>query len=141
MRAVLDSNVLVSAILSSSGPPRRLLDGARAQRFELLSSAVLMTELFDVISRAKFAARLARAGFTPFGIASDIWRLAIIATPLVIPRVIAGDADDDHVLACGAAGDADMIVTGDHDFDHLGGSYQGIQIASPVEAARILLGN
>lgn len=60
MRFVLDTNTLVSALLSPHGPPRRLLDDARAQVFELCSSAVLMAELLDVVSREKFAKRFAK---------------------------------------------------------------------------------
>ena len=67
-------------MLSPNGPPRRLLDDARAQRFELYSSPVLMAELFDVISREKFAQRLMQAGLTPRGIFGEIRRLSSITT-------------------------------------------------------------
>ena len=59
MRVVLDTNTFASALLSIHGPPRRLLDAARAQVFELCSSPVLVAELLDVVSREKFAKRLA----------------------------------------------------------------------------------
>lgn len=58
MRVVLDTNTLVSAIVSPFGPPRRLLDDARAQVVELCSSPMLMAELLDVVAREKFATRL-----------------------------------------------------------------------------------
>lgn len=45
MHVVFDTNTLVSALLSPHGPPRRLLDAARAQVFELCSSPVLMADL------------------------------------------------------------------------------------------------
>lgn len=100
MRVVLDTNTLVSGVISPGGPPRHLLDGARAQSFELCSSATLLAELLDVLSRGKCAARLAQAGLTQRGIVWDLRRLACMATPQEVPRVIEHDADDDHVLAC-----------------------------------------
>ena len=68
MRVVLDTNTLVSGVISPGGPPRRLIDDARAQVFELCSSATLLAELLDVLARGKFAARLTQAGLTPQGI-------------------------------------------------------------------------
>jgi len=67
---VLDTNTLVSAVISADGPPRRLLDAARTQAFDLCSSAVLLAELLDVLSREKFSARLTQADLTPLNIVS-----------------------------------------------------------------------
>lgn len=57
MRIVLDTNLLVSAVIAA-GLPRRLLDGAKAGEFELCTSDVLLAELLVVLMRRKFAARL-----------------------------------------------------------------------------------
>lgn len=140
MRVVLDTNTLVSALLSPHGPPRRLLDDARAQVFELCSSPVLVAELLDVVSRDKFAQRLAAAGLTPLGIVGEIRRLATMATPTDVPRVVADDADDDHVLACAVAAQADLIVSGDKHLLNLGGQYQGIAIVTPAQAVQLVGG-
>ena len=140
MRVVLDANTLVSAILSPHGPPRRLLDDARAQVFELCSSPVLMAELLDVVSREKFAQRLAAAGLTPLGIVGEIRRLATMATPTDVPRVVVDDADDDHVLACALTAQADLIVSGDKHLLKLGGQYQGIAIVTPAPAVLLVGG-
>ncbi|MGB7988163.1 MAG: putative toxin-antitoxin system toxin component, PIN family [Candidatus Methylophosphatis roskildensis] len=131
---MFDTNTLVSALLSPHGPPRRLLDDARAQKFQLCSSPVLMAELLDLLSRQKFARRLAAAGLTPLGIVGEIRRLAVMAAPASVPRVVANDADDDHVLACALAAQAEIIVSGDKHLLGLGGSYQGIAIVTPAQA-------
>jgi putative PIN family toxin of toxin-antitoxin system len=140
VRVVLDTNTLVAAILSPRGAPRRLLDDARAQVFELCSSPVLMAELLDVVSREKFARRLAAAGLAPLGIVSEIRRLATMATPADVPRVVANDADDDHVLACAVAAQADLLVSGDKHLLGLGGHYQGIAIVTPAQAMQRIAG-
>ena len=138
MRVVLDTNTLVSALLSPQGSPRRLPDDARAQVFDLCSSPVLIAELLDVVSRAKFANRLTQAGLTPLGIVGEIRRLATMAAPTSVPRVVANDADDDHVLACALAGNADLIVSGDKHLHGLGGEYQGIRIVKLAEAIELI---
>lgn len=140
MRVVLDTNTLVSGVISPGGPPRRLLDGARAQRFELCSSATLLAELLDVLSRGKFATRLAQAGETPQGIVGELRRMATMAAPQVVPRVIEHGADDDHVLACALAGQADLIVSGDKHLLGLGGQYEGIRIVAPADAVKLIGG-
>jgi putative PIN family toxin of toxin-antitoxin system len=131
---VLDTNTLVSGIISPGGPPRILLDGARTQTFELCSSATLLAELLDVLAREKFSTRLAQAGLAPQGIVADLRRLAYMATPQEVPRVIEQDADDDHVIACAVAGQAGLIVSGDKHLHSLGGQYQGIPIVTAAEA-------
>lgn len=89
MRVVLDTNMLVSGVISADGPPRRLLDGARAQVFELCCSATLLAELLDVHTREKFAARLIQAGLTPQSIVMELRRMAHVVAPTHVPRVIA----------------------------------------------------
>lgn len=106
--------------------------------FDLCSSPVLMAELLDVMSREKFARRLAQARLTPLGIVGEIRRLATMIVPTSVPRVIADDADDDHVLACALAGNVDLIVSGDKHLNSLGGAYLGIRIVTPAEAAQLL---
>lgn len=95
-----------------------------------------MAELLDVVSREKFAKRLTAAGLTPLGIVSEIRRLALMATPADVPRVVANDADDDHVLACALTAQADLIVSGDKHLLGLGDAYQGIAIVTPVQAVQ-----
>lgn len=127
---------LVSGVISPDGPRRRLVDAARAQAFELCSNAMLLAELLDVLSRAKFAARLARAGLTPQVIVWDLRRLGYMAAPQEVPRVIENDADDDHVLACALTRRADLIVSGDKHLHGLGGQYEGIPIVTAAQAVQ-----
>ncbi|MGH8478790.1 MAG: PIN domain-containing protein, partial [Gammaproteobacteria bacterium] len=48
------------------------------------------------------------------------------------------DPDDDHVLTCAVAGQADLIVSGDRHLHSLGGEYHGIRIVRPAEAVRFI---
>ena len=138
MRIVLDTNTLVSGAISAGGPPRRLLDGARTQAFEMCSSTVLLAELLEVRTREKFAARLTQAGLTPLNIVSELRRMAYMVAPENVPRVIESDPDDDHVIACAVVAQADLIVSGDKHLHSLGGQYKGIRIVSAIEALELI---
>jgi len=133
MRIVLDTNLLVSGIIST-GLLRQLVDAAKAGAFELCTSEMLLDELLDVISRDKFATRLVQAGLAPLTIVEDLRALAVVVSPSMVARVVLADPDDDHVLAAALTGAADLIVTGDkRDLLPLG-SYQGIPIVTAKEA-------
>lgn len=138
VRIVLDTNTIISGLISPNGLPRQLLDQARSQQFDLCSSTVLMAELLDVLSREKFSSRLSQAEITPLEIVRELRRLAYICAPTNVPRVIANDPDDDHVLACAVTAQADLIVSGDKHLLGLGGQYQGIRILSAVEAMQLI---
>ena len=87
MRIVLDTNLLVSGIIST-GLPRQLVVAAKAGAFELCTSEMLLDELLDVISRDKFATRLVQAGLAPLTIVEDLRALAVVVSPSMVARVV-----------------------------------------------------
>ena len=80
MRIVADTNVIVSAFLWG-GTPRRLLDAVEARHFELFTSRALVTELEDVLARAKFAERLGQTRFTAAFLLARYTQLATLIAP------------------------------------------------------------
>lgn len=112
MRVVADTNIVVSGLLWR-GNPRRILDAARAGDIQLFTTPVLLTELEDVLSREKFAARLTAVGVTPHDLVLGYAALASVIEPAGLEPVIFADPDDDAVLACAVAARGDVIVSGD----------------------------
>jgi uncharacterized protein len=126
---VLDTNVIVSGILSATGASRAILDLARRGQVNIMTSEVLLEELEDVLGR--FMPRAAAAE-----IRVAIEELAIIVEPEHVPEV-ARDRDDDHVLAAAVAAGANSIVTRDRDLLILD-SYDGIEILEPAPALEMI---
>jgi len=134
MRIVADTNTVLSGLLWG-GPPRRLIDLARARSLSLYTSLVLLAELAEVIARDKFAHRVHLAGLSAAEHVLDYRRLAYLVEPQPLSGPASRDPDDDHVLACALAARADLIVTRDLDLLDLK-TYQDIPILAAAEALR-----
>ena len=132
MRLVLDTNVVVSALLWG-GNPERVIVAAGEGVVELFTSAALLAELAGLLGRAKLAAQLKRKGLPTEEVLARYLELAqlIDAAPVEEPRL--RDLDDAAVLACAVAARANAIVSGDADLQTLV-SYRGIDILSPAQA-------
>jgi putative PIN family toxin of toxin-antitoxin system len=131
MRAVADTNVVVSGLLWQ-GPPRRVLDLARAGTLELFTSPALLVELEDVLGRRKFARRLQAAGVESRDLVLGYAALARVVVPTEKPAAIPEDPDDDEVLACALAARAEIIVSGDMHLRNLG-TFRGIRVVTAAQ--------
>ena len=138
MRFVLDTNVVVSAVIWG-GLPFRLLQAATDGDIELYTSPALVAELRAVLSREHLASRLARQPASVVEAIRFYGDLAISVSPLAVPRAVPRDADDDQVIAAAIAANADTIVTGDTDLLSMG-SHQGIAIITAAQAVQRLAG-
>jgi putative PIN family toxin of toxin-antitoxin system len=111
VRAVLDANVLISAILSPRGSPARLLLAWQAGAFELVVSAALLAELARALAYPKLARLIPPAEAE--GFAALLARLAVIASdPGTAPPIRSTDPGDDYLLALAMAERA-VLVSGD----------------------------
>jgi putative PIN family toxin of toxin-antitoxin system len=137
VRLVLDTNVVVSALLWRS-PPYHLLQAIRQRgKVLLFTSAALVSELAEVLSRPFAARRFALLGKTAFDTISDYLVAADLVVPPAAPRVVVPDADDDYVIAACVAAAADLLVSGDRHLLTVG-RYQGTRIVTPAEALRLI---
>lgn len=110
MRVILDTNVLVSALLYERSLPYQLVTLWRQGRFTLLISAEQLDELRRVTRYPKIRARLtpALAG----RLINDLKSVADMVTNL--PDVtVSRDPWDNYLLATIEAGNADILITGD----------------------------
>jgi putative PIN family toxin of toxin-antitoxin system len=134
MRAVLDANVFVSALLVELGAPWAVLDSWRRGEFELVTTPELLAELRDVFARPSISRRLIEA---PDATLQRIVNVALQVRAVQRLDVIVDDPSDNRLLEAAIAGDADFIVSGDRHLLSLA-SYADVAIVTPARFAAIL---
>ena len=138
MRLLLDTNIIVSGLLSSKGPPGKLLRAWLDGRFELVTSQEQIGELRRVLGYERLKPYIHPEQAHDF--VENLEVLAIMAVPLPMLR-LSPDPDDNVILATAVAGKADAVVSGDKADVLALGQVEGIPIITAREAIdRLRLG-
>lgn len=129
MRVVLDTNVLVSALLFGGTPERIFLAGLRGE-IDLVTSEALLTELDRVLEeKFRLPARDARAAI------ALLREIAAVVEAGDRVAVVTACGADNRVLECAAAAGVDAIVTGDTRHLLPLKAFRGIPILDPAAFA------
>jgi putative PIN family toxin of toxin-antitoxin system len=136
LRVLLDTNQLVSSLLSTQGHQSRLIDAWRRRDFILFLAARQLDEIVDVLARPKIAKKY------PIAAEDRDAFIALLRTEaILLPDAPAAgacrDPDDDGILGCAAAGGVDYFVTGDGDLLRVG-RYRGVTIITATEFLALL---
>lgn len=115
MRVVLDTNILVSALIFPGGPPETAYRLALEGKVELVTSRPLLLELGRVLEQ-KFGWEATRAEEA----VAQLTRLADVVQPTESVSEITADPSDDRVLEAAAEGRAEVIVSGDRHLLRIG---------------------
>jgi putative PIN family toxin of toxin-antitoxin system len=110
MRVVLDTNIIVSALIAPAGKPAAIIDAWLDGKFTLLTCATHLDELQATLHKPRVADLIKpyKAG----RLVNQVRKLAEYIAPL--PRVERSpDPTDDFLLALSEGGKADYLVTGD----------------------------
>lgn len=132
MRVVLDTNVVVSAYLSSRGAPARILRTLHDEAFDLIVSPALLLEYETALAYPKVR-RLHK--LTDEEIRREVGRLsavAVLVMPSTVPAVAVSDPDDNILFACAIAGRAEVIVSGDAHVQAVK-RYLDVEVLSPPQ--------
>ena len=122
IRVVLDTNILISAILFG-GNPRQVLEKAIRGEIRLCISGPILEELQGVLRRSKF-------DYSPEAIQVILTELIAISdfvNPSKNIHVVPEDPEDNRILECAVEAEADYIITGDAHLLKLG-KYEYIKI-------------
>lgn len=111
-RAVLDTNVLVSALISPGGPSAAVLLELRAGAFDLVASPMLLAELREVLGRERFRRYVTEAEADAY---VDLIRheATILDDPAPSARPLSRDPDDEYLVDLARSVAADVLVSGD----------------------------
>jgi len=131
VRVVVDTSVLVSALISD-GKPRRLVFRL-LEKHDVITSGRMLAELVDVLSRGKF--EVTNSQVERF-LSVLVGRSELVKVEQS-PKVIQADPDDDVVLATAYRGKADYIVSGDKHLLDLK-AYKAIKVVDVNEMLGIL---
>lgn len=130
--AVFDTNILISALLSTNGNPFRCLALAKIRQVESVTCQEILNEFAEkLIIKFKFSQERAQAAVEEV---RSFSRLVKISLEL---KAVPADPDDDMVIECAVVGSATHIVTGDKHLLSLG-KYQEIAIVKATEFVVLL---
>jgi putative PIN family toxin of toxin-antitoxin system len=127
MKAILDTNALISAYVFPGGKPEAVYRLALEGHLEIGTSLTLLAELGRILGQ-KF-------GWIPDRVeaaVAQMTRIASVVEPRETVQVVKADPADDRVLEAARAFDAEVIVSGDRHLLDLG-TWSEIDIVSPAE--------
>jgi putative PIN family toxin of toxin-antitoxin system len=128
VRVVLDTNVLVSALLFT-GISSELVPLWQRRAITLLLSRAIMDEYLRVLSYPKF--QLSETEIKSL-IEEELFPYVDVVNPRRRLRVVERDPSDNKFLECAIAGKARVIISGDKDLLSIG-RYRSINIQSPAK--------
>lgn len=138
IRAVLDTNTIASGAArfrDGISPPVLILQAWALERFEMLISESLFSEVVRTLSKPYFVARV-----EPEIHVATLAALRNEATPVALTTTVSGVAthpEDDLVLATAVSAEADYLVTGDKKLQQIG-QFRGVSIVSPRDFLTLL---
>jgi uncharacterized protein len=136
LRIVVDANIVISGLVWR-GPPHQLLVALSEDQFIAHTSYTLISELTRKLLGSKLGAELLKRDISAQQLVMSYSALCEIVSPAPLAQPVCRDSDDDAILACAKAANANLIVSGDKDLLVLG-TFEGIPILTAVQALQRL---
>ena len=140
IRIVIDTNILVSAILTPEGNPAKILKLALQGKLNLIISPAILEEIRQVLRYPKLVKLMKKNMITleeVYTFLDKMSKIAVITPGKLDIKAIPDDPSDDMVLSCAVEGEADFIISGDHHLTDLR-IFQGIKIVDPAAFLKII---
>jgi len=137
IKAVIDTNVFISSLISSDGICAKIITYLFLNRFIMLISREILKEFREVslYPKIKKLHQLREEKIDEY--LDSILAFSSLVSISSIPEVIKEDPKDDIILACAESGDADYIVSGDKHLLNLK-EYKRIPVIKASEFIEIL---
>jgi putative PIN family toxin of toxin-antitoxin system len=114
LRVVVDTNVLVRGILSTTGGSALILEAIKRRQCVLITSRQHLSELYDVLGRPRIARKYGVTDKERRRLVGRLYASAILVTPIGTLS-LCRDPKDDYLLELALVGQATHLVTEDHD--------------------------
>lgn len=126
IKLVLDSNVIISAIVFG-GKPRKILNFIIEGRLALCLSKAVIDEVLEILGKKfKYTQKML------FVIENELMSVSLITEPDIEINYITEDEDDNKILECAVSAECDYIVSGDSHLLSIG-KYKSIEIKSVAD--------
>jgi putative PIN family toxin of toxin-antitoxin system len=137
MIVVLDTNVIISALLSSKGLPAQIFHRWEGDEFGVVTSPPLIAELERALDYPQVKRYLTLSQEEIEAFLKRFTTVASVVTPKTTLDVIEKDPADNRVLGCALAGGAEYIVSGNHHLLDLK-EYKQVVILNPRSFLAVL---
>jgi len=138
MRAVLDTNVVVSGVIKEEGSSGQILRlFFQERKFIAVTSLDILAEIREVLRRDKIRKYHAWTDEQIDTFVAFLYTQSIVTEGQLTVDIVTRDREDNKFLACAQEGNADYIVTGDNDLLQVN-SYEGTRIIPPAAFLAIL---
>jgi putative PIN family toxin of toxin-antitoxin system len=134
-RLVVDTNVIVSSVLTPGSKPDTLFQAVYDGHLQLILSHAMLNDTRRVFEYPNIRKALDRRVVTTEEVEDFLIKLAkisIIVAPKIIPDVISEDPSDNNILKAAIDGDSNFIASGDPHLTSLK-EYMDIRILTPSE--------
>lgn len=130
---VFDTNILISAVLSTQGNSFRCLALAHQGVIQSVTCEAVLDELRDkLLGKFKFSLERAQK------VEGELRRISHLVVVTGTVKGVSPDPKDDMILECAVMGGATHIVTGDKKHLLPLGNYQGVAIVSAADFLKLM---
>lgn len=137
LRAVLDTNVLISALLKIPSIPQQLYSAFKDKQFLLVVSLEIVAEVAEVLNRPEIITLSKMPENERKLFIERLLRLSLVTSGKTMVEIVKDDPDDNKFLACAVEGKAEYVVSGDKHLLNVK-EYNGVKIVTPKEFVGVL---
>ena len=117
MRVIVDTNIIVSGLISPAGPPGKIVDALLQGFLVPVMSPATLAELHAVLSRPRLRRLFERAGIEATEFLDEFREFAEIIEPEPVDIPVRDENDRIFLELAGTRPPADFLITGDQDFE------------------------
>jgi uncharacterized protein len=137
VRVIVDTNIIVSGLISSSGPPAKIVNALLQGLLIPVLSSDTLAELEAVLTRPRLQTLFSRAGVEAEEFLGEFRRLAEIIEPEPVDISVRDEKDRIFLELAATRPPVDFLITGDRDFERK--QYAGVPVISAALFVKAVL--